>query len=123
MRASFRYQKCCPLKRLIDMEKIRLVVLVDMPETTRHERKVKRECMDSLFKLGFSQLQQGVFTRLSDGRSNAALQVARLASLAPSCGTVRIFEMTELQFRKSVLLAGSEDAQESEVDSVLDIFL
>ena len=83
------------------MEKIRLVVLADLAVETRHERKVKREFEASLFKGGFSLLQEGVYTRLADGRTNAELHQRRLKAMRPETGTVRLIVMTERQFQNS----------------------
>ena len=105
------------------MEKIRLVLLVDLAAETRHERKVKREFEERLFKSGFSFLQEGVYTRLADGRSSAELHERRLRAAKPEMGTLRLLVMTERQFQCAEILAGQEQAQETEIDSQLDIFL
>ena len=105
------------------MEKMRLVALVDMPSSTRHERKVKREFEEWLFKSGFYQLQLGVYTRLTNGRSSADLYESRLRANQPETGMVRLFAMTEKQFREGALIAGTEQSQENEIGSQLDIFL
>lgn len=105
------------------MEKIRLIVLADMPLSTRHERKVARVFKEDLFKNGFSELQNGVFTRVADGRTSAAIHENRLRNHAPELGVVRLFTVTERQFARSELLAGSEPPQETEIGSQLDIFL
>lgn len=105
------------------MEKLRIIVLADMPEATRHERKVARIFRVHLFKDGFTELQVGVFTRVVDGRSNANLHVKRLRDNRPETGPVRVLTLTEKQFRDSELLAGDESPQELEIGSQLDIFL
>ena len=105
------------------MDKLRLVVLVDMPTNTRHERKVAREFKEWLFKDGFSELQLGVFTRVADGRTNARMHEERLRAHQPETGPVRLFTMTERQFATGALIAGEESAQECEIGSQLDIFL
>lgn len=105
------------------MEKLRIIVLADMPETTRHERKVARVFREHLFKDGFSELQVGVFTRVADGRSNANLHARRLKESRPETGPVRVLTLTEKQFSDSELLAGDESPQELEIGSQLDIFL
>ena len=105
------------------MEKMRLIVLVDLPIQTRHERKAKRELCSSLFELGFSELQENVYTRVSNGRSNMDMQIARLRERCPETGIVRLLALTERQFRESALLAGEELVQESEIGAQQDIFL
>ena len=105
------------------MEKFRLIVLADMPPDTRHERKVAREFREYLFKGGFSELQNGVYTRVSDGRSSASIHEARLRKNAPELGVVRLFTVTENQFARSELISGDELPQETEIGSQLDIFL
>ncbi|MDO4401235.1 MAG: CRISPR-associated endonuclease Cas2 [Coriobacteriia bacterium] len=105
------------------MEKMRLLVLVDMPVGTRHERKVRREFLELLFSQGFSELQDSVYGRIAESRSSAAACKKRLRQNAPELGTVRLFVMTEAQFRDGKLLAGTESPQEREVGAALDIFL
>ena len=105
------------------MEKMRLIVLVDMPEQTRHERKVRRELLELLFTSGFAVLQAGTYTRVTDGRDSASAYERHLRAHAPDVGTVRVFTMTEAQFRNADLVAGCENAQEIEIGSRLDIFL
>ena len=105
------------------MEKLRLLVLVDMPAETRHERKVRREYLEWLFSHGFAPLQEGVYSRIVDGRSGASVLKRKLLEGRPELGIVRLFVMTESQFRGGVLLSGAEASQEREVGSSLDIFL
>lgn len=105
------------------MEKMRLVVLATVPQETRHERKVARQFGNALFKMGFSLLQEGVYTRAVDGRASAASFERKLSACCPECGMVRLFVMTERQFGESVLLTANESSQEMEVGSQLDIFL
>ena len=105
------------------MEKIRLIVLVDLPSSTRHERKVAHDFEQWLFKDGFVELQAGVYTRLADGRTNAELHAARTRNHRPETGTVRLLALTERQFQNADLLAGEESVQEREVTTELDIFL
>lgn len=105
------------------MEKMRLVVFVDPASETRHERKVKREFEEFLFRDGFALLQEGVYTRVADGRTNADLHERRLRANRPESGMVRLIVLTERQFQGASLLSGEERAQESEIGSQLDIFL
>ena len=105
------------------MEKMRLIVLLDMPASTRHERKVKREFLEWLFAAGFATLQDGVFTRVCRGRANAKIHESNLRSHRPESGMVRFFTLTEEQFENGELLVGHELPQEDEIGSQLDIFL
>ena len=105
------------------MEKMRLLLLVDMPTGTRRERAASRRFGEFLFQDGFAELQSGVYTRMVDGRSCAELHEMRLVENQPPIGTVRLFAMTERQFRSATLVAGSAMPQETEIESQLDIFL
>lgn len=105
------------------MEKLRIIVMVDIPSTTRHERAVARAFGQELFERGFTSLQAGVYTRMVNGRERTAQYVRAIQDRAPECGTVRVFSMTDLQFSAGELIAGAEHAQEQEVDSQVDIFL
>lgn len=105
------------------MEKMRLIALVDIPATTRHERKVRREYENQLFRQGFSLLQQGVYTRLVSSRDEASSRQKKLLQASPETGTVRLLTLTERQFASSVLAAGAPTSQECEIGAQLDIFL
>ena len=105
------------------MEKLRLIVLSDMPCSTRHERKLAHDLERELFKNGFTQLQAGVYTRMVDGRSIIASYRAKLSGLELGEGVARFFSLTERQFQDAELLSGKESVQESEIGSQLDVFL
>lgn len=105
------------------MEKLRILVLADLPDRTRHERKVARELREWLFSDGYTLLQAGVFTRVADGRDNASAHLGRLREHRPETGTVRVLVLAERQFQNSELVAGTEQPQETEVNTQLDIFL
>jgi len=105
------------------MQKYRIMVLAEFPRDTRHQRKVVREFEELLFAAGFSELQAGVFTRVSDGYRSARRHMIRIRSNAPECGTVRLLAFTEQQFAASELVAGAPSAQETEIGSQLDVFL
>ena len=105
------------------MERLRLVVLVDMPTQTRYERKLERELRELLFQDGFSCLQQGVYTRMAESRKSARAHERMLRKHCPKSGIIRLFVMTEAQFAQSSLLAGDDDQQEIEIGAQLDVFL
>ena len=105
------------------MNKYRLMVLADMPKSTRHERKIANDFDKWLFKNGYSPLQAGVFTRMANSRAIAESLSLRLRAASPDSGFVRLFVLTETQFQGSMLLAGVETPQEEEIGSQLDIFL
>ena len=105
------------------MEKLRLILFVDMPSSNRHERKESRLFREALFRQGFSELQEGVYSRVADGRTNAELHEKRVRQCRPDCGRIRFIAITERQFQAGTLLVGDEGAQEAEIDSQLDIFL
>lgn len=105
------------------MNKYRLVLLVDMPEDTRHERKAARLFQEWLFSSGYTLLQAGVYTRLANGQKQADVFAHRVRSNAPAAGTVRMLVLTERQFEASVLVSGASPTQEVEIGAQLDIFL
>lgn len=105
------------------MEKMRLVVLVDLPECDRHERKIKRAFEKWLFGNGYTLLQPGVYARVANGRKSAECLERSIRSNAPELGMVRLLILTEAQFQRGSLIAGCEDAQEVEIGSQLDVFL
>lgn len=105
------------------MEKLRMIVLADLPSASRSERAAARRFREALFADGFAELQSGVYTRVVDGRQGAAARSARLARSSPAYGTVRLIVLTEKQFSESIIIAGHPDAQEREIGSELDVFL
>lgn len=123
MQSCLSFPACCPSRRWASVEKMRIVVLVELSQSTRHERKVRRVFLEALFKGGYTELQEGVFTRLAEGRDAAAMHIGRLRTQRPEFGTVRVLCLTEAQFAAGALVSGTETPQEEEIGSELDVFL
>lgn len=105
------------------MEKLRLVLLADLPKSSRRERKIAREFEENIFRGGFSKLQAGVYSRIADGRSSADMHKERLARYCPETGFVRLIVLTERHFQSSSVLTSEVNVQEEEIGAQLDIFL
>lgn len=105
------------------MNKYRLILLVDMPRETRHERKIDRAFQEWLFSNGYTLLQAGVYTRLANGQKQADAYALRVRANAPELGTVRVLALTERQFAAGALVSGASSTQEIEIGAKLDIFL
>ena len=104
------------------MEAQRILLLCDLPQGRRGERKQARLFRELLFGEGFYELQPGVWTRMAESRSSRDIHLRRVRKGLPSSGRVRAITLTERQFQTSPLLCGEEPKQEI-IGSELDIFI
>ncbi|XOV70658.1 MAG: CRISPR-associated endonuclease Cas2 [Verrucomicrobiota bacterium] len=77
-----------------------VIVLFDLPTTTKKERKQYSNFRKSLLESGFLQMQFSVYARFSSSPEKAdSIQSKVVASLPPN-GEVRILRMTDNQYAR-----------------------
>ena len=92
---------------------MRVVVLFDLPTSTKAERRAATQFRNFLLGDGFDMLQYSVYTRLCPNRDNAETHIARVRRNAPDIGSVRALYLTEHQFANMYILAGERTVQEA----------
>lgn len=96
---------------------MRVVVLFDLPTSTKSERRAATQFRNHLLDDGFDMLQYSVYTRLCPNRDSAEKHMLRTKRNAPDRGSVRVLYLTEHQFANMHILVGEKTVQESSLPS------
>lgn len=96
---------------------MRVIVLFDLPTTTRKERGDATRFRSDLIDDGFDMLQYSVYSRLCANRDIADKHMQRIKCVSPEVGSVRMLYVTENQFTGMQVLAGAKTKQEQKVNS------
>lgn len=77
-----------------------LVVMFDLPTTTKADKRRYRHFRDLLLDEGFAMLQYSIYARHLATRERAAAKTARIAANIPFRGEIRVLKVTEAQFSR-----------------------
>lgn len=101
---------------------MRVVVLFDLPTSTKTERRTATRFRKFLLDDGFDMLQYSVYTRICPNRDLAEKHIFRVKRNAPGAGSVRVLYLTEHQFANMHVLVGEKTAQETVVQAKQLVF-
>lgn len=105
-----------------DFRTMRLILMFDLPTTTKQDIKVYTEFKRWLKFFGYSMMQESVYTRICINNSEYLKQMQRLANHTPANGDVRVIKLTENQFQNIMILVGHKsDRDEVETSEALTI--
>lgn len=79
-----------------------LLVVFDLPVTTRTHRRNYKRFVDELLGQGFFRMQFSVYARPCATEENAATEFQRVTSALPPAGEVRILRFTDKQWARMV---------------------
>lgn len=102
---------------------MRLMVLFDLPVTTKTNRRCYSQFHKFLAKDGYVMMQFSVYTRIVNGPDGLNKHLARLQANLPPKGHVRAMSITEKQYESMLFLVGKPTVQEKTVGSQLQILL
>jgi CRISPR-associated protein Cas2 len=85
-----------------------IVVLFDLPTSTKLERKQYTKFRKHLLTDGFRMMQYSVYMRHSASDENAQVHVKRVVSILPPDGEVRVIKITDKQFDKIQVFYGKK---------------
>lgn len=91
---------------------MRVVVLFDLPTSTKAERSAAARFRMFLLDDGFDMLQYSVYSRICPDRDNANTHLLRVKRNAPNTGSVRLLMVTENQFANMAIVVGERKVQE-----------
>lgn len=91
---------------------MRIIVLFDLPTSTKEERSAATHFRNFLLDDGFDMLQYSVYSRLCSNRDIADKHIRRAKRNAPNKGSVRVMNLTEKQFTTMHILVGERSIQE-----------
>ena len=91
---------------------MRVLVLFDLPVTTKKDRKNYAKFRHFLIHDGYDMLQFSVYSRITQNHDDAKKHVERLNKNLPPKGSVRVLQITEKQYASMMLLVGERTATE-----------
>ncbi len=102
---------------------MRMIVLFDLPVTTKEERRTATSFRKFLLDDGYYMMQFSVYSRLCNSVENAETHYKRLASIAPKGGAIRCMIITEKQYSSMKIIAGKKTSREVHAKCVQLSFL
>ncbi|MDR1451538.1 MAG: CRISPR-associated endonuclease Cas2 [Helicobacteraceae bacterium] len=94
---------------------VRLIVLFDLPVTTKKERYFAAKFRRFLINDGYDMVQFSVYARMIYGADSTETHHKRLTDNLPPAGSVRSMVVTEKQFAGIKILVGAPTIQEKTV--------
>ena len=99
-----------------------LMVMFDLPTTTREERGAYKQFRDFLLDESFVMAQYSVYMRHTTGKSQIAPILKRVEASMPPEGKVDIFQFTDRQYADIVSLRGQRRLESRENPEQLVMF-
>ena len=75
-----------------------LVVMFDLPVTTKTERKLATQFRNNLLDMGFEMMQFSVYTKFCSSKSKAKTVNKMIEAVVPHGGLVSVLEFTDKQY-------------------------
>lgn len=91
--------------------------MFDLPIELAEERKEYRIFRKGLIKEGFSMIQYSVYMRVCPNKEYAKSLENKIRKIVPNGGNVRLFYITEKQYKDMVLLVGEKTDTEKYLGS------
>jgi CRISPR-associated protein Cas2 len=96
-----------------------VLVMFDLPVTSKLQRKQANGFRSSLLKDGFDMVQFSVYSRPCPSDENASVHVDRVKKNLPPNGQVRILKFTDKQYaRMECFLSKTETKPESQPQQI-----
>ena len=95
---------------------MRLMVLFDLPVTSKEERSIANKFRHFLKADGYDMIQFSVYGRVINGADAVEKHLRRLSANLPPEGSVRALQLTEKQFAGMLVMVGERRFQEKRVD-------
>lgn len=92
---------------------MRMIVLFDLPVTTKTEQRAAAKFRNFLLKDGYYMVQFSVYARVCNGNDAVQKHTKRLKAILPKYGSVRLLVITEKQYQDMAVLVGNLSPQES----------
>ncbi|QRF23185.1 CRISPR-associated endonuclease Cas2 [Alicyclobacillus sp. TC] len=96
---------------------MRLIVLFDLPVTTKAERKAATQFRQFLLHDGYYMMQYSCYCRICGSYEMAEKHERRLQAHLPEKGSIRTLLVTEKQFMRMKILVGNYVPNERKMQS------
>ena len=83
-----------------------LLVMFDLPVTSREDRKAATEFRNGLLDLGFQMSQFSIYMRFCTSTTQIDTFCRRVESALPNGGNVNILQITDKQYEKIISFTG-----------------
>ncbi len=92
---------------------MRLMCMFDLPMQREGERKSYTKFRKNLIKEGFIMVQYSVYMRVCPSRDHATRMIKRIEKIVPKDGHIRIFMITEKQYKDMKIIIGEKSKTEN----------
>ena len=99
-----------------------LLVMFDLPVTTKHERKEAALFRKNLEKDGFAMHQFSVYMRYCASLESANVHIKRVKSFAPGAGHITVLSITDKQYSNIVNIWGKIEKKSKPAPIQLEFF-
>jgi len=99
-----------------------VIVLFDLPTTTKQERAKYSQFRKFLKKDGFTMMQYAVYMRHCASNENAQVHTNRIKNNLPPDGEVRIIKITDKQFARINVFYGKKQKPTEQPPAQLELF-
>ena len=99
-----------------------VLVLFDLPTTSRQERKIASDFREKLLKDGFNMFQYSIYTRFCSSRENADVHIRRIKKVLPKSGHVAVIRITDKQFGLIEIFQGQKMIEPEKPVKQLQLF-
>ena len=99
-----------------------VLVLFDLPTSTKKERKAAGIFRKKLLEDGFTMFQFSIYLRNCPSRENAKVHVKRVKMHLPNYGKVCVLEITDKQFGNMELFYGQKEIDIPKPKQQLQLF-
>lgn len=94
---------------------MRLMVLFDLPVTTKKNRLHYSRFHTFLKKDGYDMLQYSIYARICNGQDSVNKHLLKLKANLPPEGSVRCMQVTEKQYANIAILVGNKTEKEKSI--------
>jgi len=94
---------------------MRIIVLFDLPTTSKKDRRAYQRFRQYLLSDGYSMLQFSIYIRLCNGQDAVDKHLNRLSANIPINGSIRSISITDKQFAKMKLWLGEKSQNEEKI--------
>ena len=91
---------------------MRILLMYDLPSTTKAAQKIYREFNGFLLKNGFYMIQESIYCCFAKSYITAKLIITKVKKHSPKLGDVRCLMITEKQYQEITLFSGRKSFQE-----------
>ena len=85
-----------------------IMLMFDLPTTTKREQRQASQFRNGLLKEGFTMLQFSVYTRACISYEQMQKKTKHIEAIIPNHGNVRVFFITDKQWEKSICVIGKD---------------